>query len=212
MALLSCWGEVTTENEAEVVAANRTIHPKLEQLLSLLSDILNEARIEYWLDQGTLLGAHRNGKFIPRDSDVDLAIRSEEHFAAVPELLEAHLPSAYDWERKGSHCGGYRVWLKAGGSFRGSFEGKEIEWPLVACDLMFYRHRGEDNSYSQQYQGFGVDALSIPEGLIFPLSAIEFEKRAYPCPSSSEEYLTIQYGYIGEGAIWDPGSTRWIQG
>jgi hypothetical protein len=212
MALLSCWGEVTTENEAEVVAANRAIHPRLERLLSLLSDILNEARIEYWLDQGTLLGAHRNGKFIPRDSDVDLAIRSEEHFTAVPELLEAQLPNAYDWERKGSHCRGYRVWLTAGGSFRGSFGGKEIEWPLVACDLMFYRHREDDNSYSLQYQGFGVDALSIPEGLIFPLSTIEFEKRVYPCPSSAEEYLTIQYGYIGEGAIWDPDSTRWIQG
>ena len=81
MALLSCWGEVTTENEQEVIAANRKIHPQLEELLSVFSDILNSAKIEYWIDQGTLLGAYRNGKFIARDSDADIAIRNVEHFA-----------------------------------------------------------------------------------------------------------------------------------
>ena len=50
MALLSCWGEVTTENEQEVIAANREIHPKIERLLSVLSDVLNSAKIEYWIE------------------------------------------------------------------------------------------------------------------------------------------------------------------
>jgi len=43
MALLSCWGEVTTENEKNVVTANRIIHPKLEELLSILTNILSSA-------------------------------------------------------------------------------------------------------------------------------------------------------------------------
>ena len=51
MALLSCWGEVTTENEKDVIAANCILHPKLEELLSILTDILNSAKIEYWIDQ-----------------------------------------------------------------------------------------------------------------------------------------------------------------
>ena len=212
MALLSCWGEVTTENEGEVIAANRKIHPKVEELLSILSDILNTAKIEYWVDQGTLLGAHRNGKFIARDSDVDIAIRSEEDFAALPELLASKLPSAYDWERKGSHCRGVRVWLKTGGIFKGTFEGREIEWPLVVCDVMFYQYNEEDNTYVQQYQGFGVDTFFIPEEVIFPLDQIEFERRMYPCPSRVKEYLEIQYGYIGEGAIWNPETNRWVKG
>ena len=67
MALLSCWGEVTTENEKDVIAANRIIHPKLQELLSILTNILSSAKIEYWIDQGTLLGAYRHGKFIARD-------------------------------------------------------------------------------------------------------------------------------------------------
>jgi len=34
----------------------------------------------------------------------------------------------------------------------------------------------------------------------------------YPCPARVKEYLEIQYGYIGEGAIWDPEVDRWVKG
>lgn len=211
MALLSCWGEVTTENEHEVIAANRRIHPQIEELLLLLSGILNSAKIEYWIDQGTLLGAHRHGKFIARDSDADIAIANEEHFAALGEILESNLPNVYGWERKGSHCRGYRVWLKTGGTFLGTFDGREIQWPLVVCDVMFYECNEQNKTYVQQYEGFGVDTFFFPKEVIFPLDQIEFEGSAYPCPARVEEYLKIQYGYIGEGAIWDPETDRWVR-
>jgi len=212
VALLSCWGEVTTENEQEVIAANCKIHPQVEELLSVLTGILNTAKIEYWIDQGTLLGAYRHEKFIARDSDADIAISNEEHFEALPELLESTLPGAYSWERKGNHCRGYKVWLKTGGTFNGTFEGKEIHWPLIVCDVMFYRFNEMGKTYVQQYQGFGVDTFFFPEEVIFPLGQIKFEGSMYPCPTRMKEYLEIQYGYIGEGAIWDPEVERWIKG
>ena len=212
MALLSCWGEVTTENEKDVIAANRIIHPKLEELLSILTNILSSAKIEYWIDQGTLLGAYRHGKFIARDSDVDIAISDEKHFKSLSKLLESKLPSVYGCERKGSHCRGYRVWLKTGGNFKGTFDGNEIQWPSVACDVMFYQYDDESNIYVQQYQGFGVDTFLIPEEVIFPLHQIAFEGGIYPCPARVQEYLEIQYGYIGEGAHWNPEINRWVQG
>ena len=212
MALLSCWGEVTTENEQEVVAENRKIHPKINELLSVLVDILSAEKIEFWIDQGTLLGAHRWGKFIARDSDADIAIRNDAQFDALLELLTSKLPSAYGCERKGSHCKGLRIWLKDGGTFKGSYEGREIEWPLVACDAMFYQHNETDDTYVQQYEGFGVNTFFFPSNVIFPLDQIEFEGRMYPCPANVQEYLEIQYGYIGEGAIWEPKINRWIKG
>jgi len=211
MALLSCWGEVTTENEKDVIAANCILHPKLEELLSILTDILSSAKIEYWIDQGTLLGAYRHGKFIARDSDVDIAIKDENQFQALAKLFNSKLPSGYEWERKGSHCRGYRVWLKSGGTFNGTFDGKEIEWPLVVCDLMFYQYDADENTFVQQYQGFGVDSAFIPDAVIFPLKQITFEGNKYPCPARVQEYLEIQYGYIGEGAFWNPELNRWVQ-
>ena len=211
MALLSCWGEVTSENEQEVIAANREIHPRIREMLSTVAKILNAAGIEYWIDQGTLLGAYRSGQFIARDSDADLAIRSAEHFEALAPLLNSELPDIYGWERKGSHCNGYRIWLKSGGTFKGSWKGKVIEWPLVACDAMFYQFDAHEQAYVQQYEGFGVEECFYPQATIFPLGQIEFEGSMYPCPARTREYLEIQYGYIGEGAIWDPEAARWVK-
>ena len=211
MAILSCWEEVTTENEQEIIAANLKLIPQQVELLSVLSDILNTAKIEYWIDQGTLLGAYRHGKFITRDSDTDIAIKNEEQFESLHELMKSKLPNIYASERKGSHCKGYRIWLKTGGTFKGTFEGREIQWPLVCCDVMFYQYSEQDSTYVQQYQGFGVDTFFIPEIVIFPLDRIEFEGSMYPSPARVQDYLKIQYGYIGEGANWDPDINRWIK-
>ncbi len=211
MTSLSCWGEVTTENEQDVIAANRKLHPKQAELLSVLTGILTAAGIEFWIDQGTLLGAYRHGKFIERDSDTDIAMKDEVQFEEIHGLLKSGLPDIYDVERKGNHCKGYRIWLKDGGMFRGSFEGRDIEWPLVCCDAMFYRFDEQDKTYVQQYEGFGVETCFYPEAAIFPLDQVAFEGRMYPCPARLEEYLEIQYGYIGEGAYWDADINRWAK-
>ena len=40
--------------------------------------IFEKHKINYWLDEGTLVGALRSGTFIPWDNDIDLAILEEE--------------------------------------------------------------------------------------------------------------------------------------
>ena len=211
MTSLSCWGEVTTENELDVIVANRKLHPQQVELLSVLTGILTAAKTEYWIDQGTLLGAYRHGKFIERDSDTDIAIKNEVQFEDLHGLLKSKLPDIYDIERKGNHCKGYRIWLKNGGTFKGTFEGRVIQWPMVCCDAMFYKYNEQDKTYVQQYDGFGVETSFFPEAMIFPLNQIEFEGSMYPCPTRLEEYLEIQYGYIGDGAYWDPDINRWAK-
>lgn len=44
------------------------------------------------------------------------------------------------------------------------------------------------------------------------LNPFEFEGSMYPCPTRIEEYLEIQYGYIGEVAFWEPEINRWVKG
>lgn len=53
--------------------------------------ILDKAGIRFWLDWGTLLGAVRDGKFIPWDHDIDLAMWSEfrkKRDACVAEFVK----------------------------------------------------------------------------------------------------------------------------
>jgi len=53
------------------------------QLLAEIKRIFAKYNIEYWLDAGTLLGAVRDGKFIPWDEDIDLGTWHEN----IPKLI-----------------------------------------------------------------------------------------------------------------------------
>lgn len=209
MEQLSSWGDVTSDNEQKVITDNIKLHPLRIELLKTLSRIFNSDNIGYWIDQGTLLGSYRNGKFIARDSDVDLAIANKEHFKRLPELLNDQLPSEYEWykkQREGTN--GFCVELKDGGVCEGSFLGREYSWKSVGCDIGFYRE--EKDHYVQEYNLFSVDTFLIPKETLFPLGAIEFEGNSYPCPNKVKDYLEIEYGYIGENAVYDRETDRYI--
>ncbi len=47
--------------------------------------VLDKHGVEYWIDSGTLLGAVRDGKFIPWDNDIDLGSWESE----LPKILDA---------------------------------------------------------------------------------------------------------------------------
>ncbi|HEK3188099.1 TPA: LicD family protein [Proteus mirabilis] len=54
-----------------------TLRYAQEILISSLDHINNICKnnnISYWIDSGTLLGAYRDGSFIPWDEDIDLCM------------------------------------------------------------------------------------------------------------------------------------------
>ena len=78
-------------NKLEKTADNfSSIHSALVYGLGELASVLERNKIQYWLDFGTLLGAFRNGEFIPWDDDVDLSIDSQS-FDKLISVVEEEL-------------------------------------------------------------------------------------------------------------------------
>ncbi len=61
------------------------------RLLDELDRISKKYNLTYWLDFGTLLGAVRNGKFIPWDDDIDISMPKESYNKFL-EIAEQELP------------------------------------------------------------------------------------------------------------------------
>ena len=53
-----------------------------------VTNILESLEIEYFLTDGTLLGAVREGDFIPWDWDVEITVLSESIYPKTAELIE----------------------------------------------------------------------------------------------------------------------------
>lgn len=60
-------------------------------LLDTLDSICKKHNLVYWLDFGTLLGAVRNGKFIPWDDDVDISMEMDSYNKFL-EIAKTELP------------------------------------------------------------------------------------------------------------------------
>lgn len=67
------------------------LHQILYEMLAEIDKACKKEHVPYMLGGGTLLGAVRNGKFIPWDDDIDLAVWSRD-YPAMRAALRKHLP------------------------------------------------------------------------------------------------------------------------
>jgi len=61
------------------------------RLLNEFDTLCKKHEFRYWLDFGTLLGAVRNGKFIPWDDDIDVSMPMEDYKKFL-KIADAELP------------------------------------------------------------------------------------------------------------------------
>lgn len=81
------------EGDAVMAAISHLQRIELDILLDV-AKACRELGIEFFLGEGTLLGAIRHGGFIPWDDDIDLIMRRSEYERFL-ELAPAHLGSKY---------------------------------------------------------------------------------------------------------------------
>ncbi len=79
-----------------VPEAMQRVHQALLNGLVAVRDYLDCYGIEYWMDAGTLLGAHREGDLLAWDDDVDLGMTLQS-FRQLERLASRRPPAGLTW-------------------------------------------------------------------------------------------------------------------
>ena len=135
-----------------------------------VANILESLEIEYFLTDGTLLGAVREGDFIPWDWDVEITVLSESIYPKTAELIEK---------------------AKNNGFYISSIDQSFSNFKLNLNKL--------DNKYSLNGLCLNGNfrtrqAYSYPKEFFLQNSEIEFRGKKYPTVTNINEYLIYQYG------------------
>lgn len=132
-------------------------------------DILEKIGVRYWLSAGTLLGFHRDGNFIPHDTDIDVEIFTD---SAVQKIIE-YMP--FD---------PIRIVKKNGRYMQLAF----IDEKKVIFDIYFYYIYGDK---LVNWNDSGI--LYYPAEMFDELTTISFQKHQYPCPNP-DRYCELRFG------------------
>lgn len=146
----------------------------IEQLV-YLSKLLTDNGIRYWLDFGTLLGAVRNGKFIPWDYDIDISIYHDD-VPKVEGLTEAIAKDGFSFlaDRNQQHARIIRFF------HAGKFE--------FHCDIYPWVVDGDEAFVTV------LPDYRLPTSCFTEMGEIEFEGLMYPCWIPVEPFLVKAYG------------------
>jgi len=160
---------VTSEDEGHLweIRAPSELALRETGLLELV-EILEELKVAYFLADGTLLGAARNGDFIPWDPDVAIWIKAEIFSRIKDELIKNLASQGFSIDAVGGRNPKLNVFKYS--------EKFELEaWRLSGKN----RVRG---------------GLWAPAHLLDNPGQIKLRGRLYPCPSPVNEFLSHRYG------------------
>ncbi len=108
------------------------------EALKLVTKILDENNIDYFLLAGSTLGAVRHGGFIPWDDDIDLGIFLKDK-QVVAKLLHDNMPEPYEWIDR-YYCNNYP-----------RYYGK-ILCKKMGCVDVFLLVKTSDNAFFRRFQ------------------------------------------------------------
>lgn len=159
----------------------------LMKMLKTITDIFEEEKIIYSICAGTLLGAHRSGKFIKHDYDVDLCMHKE----SLPKFETAV---------KRMYKAGYGINLKEWESTN-CFKFAPIDYkqnpncfiPTIDVYTIVRYSDGVWRSTSQHCIDL-YPTWIFPERMYFPLKKIKFEDMWLFAPKNPKKLLRKYYG------------------
>ena len=145
--------------------------------LLLAKDVLDGMGAEFWLSNGTLLGAVRDRDFIAHDSDIDLGLWSDgcDHVEVRRQMVRH----------------GFRVLTEFGAADRPGHQYAFHSPGAVYLDIFFYTQE-PDCCWMPLWAGGEFKRMTFPPILEFRM--LEFLGEQFRVPANYEEILTANYG------------------
>ena len=184
---------------------------RLELAVVIRDNILHKD-MNWTIENGTLLGAWRNGKFIQNDDDFDFAVffprNAENQMASLMEHIKNVLPQPYRARLVTSYCCKIEVYDPTHGKYtlKGpSYNG--ADYHHVTVDIQAYEKKNNGTFHSLYY--------AIPQGIelnaedIFPIDTITLEGQVFNAPCNVEAVLRNIYGSLSENARYNRCTGRY---
>lgn len=177
---------------------------RLELALFLKHNILNTLDHPWFIENGTLLGAWRNGKFIKHDDDFDYAIliNTKNDIDTIYEkMLQGLKNTKYSLRLVDTYCDKIEVYDESYGKY--NLIGKQYnnnDYHYVTIDLQFYTRK--DNIYTKLYYG-NPFTYSFTKETLLPIKKIKLEDNYFNAPAKIEKFLIENYGSLDPNASYN---------
>lgn len=184
-----------------------------KQMMALavtLRDNVLPKTYNFFIENGTLLGAFRDGNLIPHDDDFDFGVIisdiSEIDF--VYNYISDHLPEPYCIRRISSYADKLEVYDPTYGAYKligEHYHGADFHY--VTVDIQFHLQTGPLCKCLYRQPG---TQWKFPISMVYPLSQLSIEGETFNGPRYPKDLLELRYGCIEKDAVYDPKSGLYV--
>lgn len=199
---------ISSENYLRKPGDELHLH-KAKKGLQEIAKVLTEAKIPWWVDCGTLLGAYRYGGVIPWDNDIDVALLLPD-FENARRAFNRLDPSLYivqDWSGRDFPQTFFKIYVKETGDLIDIYF-YDIDIKQKECSYIFSL---EKSIFFFDWWKEGERRFTKPIALhhIFPLKKAMFDGIEVFVPNNPVFFLQRYYGEnLAPARIYDSQTGR----
>ncbi len=182
------------------------------KLALVVKDILNIYKIDWFIENGTLLGAYRDGLFLMQDDDFDIGVIFEDDYLAKIKALQSfiniNLPEKYQCREVATYTNKLEIFDPSEGVYTLPTYYNGADFHYVTVDIQVYT-RNKNNDLYSLHKFFSNDFFSTEN--ILPTKTITLEGEVFNCPNQTQIFLEKKYGFIGCNAQFDDKTQKYIE-